>query len=386
MKTICIDCRYLGDRPSGIGEVVRGLVDHLPGLAPEMGFMLLRNPAHPGRLSSADNVVEQVVSAPANGPGTMWFLPRIVDLTGVDLFHATFNIMPAGLAMPCVTTVHDIMWLAQPHLCSSGPRGWLDRWFYGQGMERALRSASAITTVSKASADAMVQLAPSVSGRVHVARPGPSPRFRPLPAEAATLSGLGLSPDRRFVLTVGQYAPYKNHEGALRGFAHAFAGEEGIDLVLVQRRGGNTRRLLDLAGRLGIEGRVHILPTVGADTLIALYSSAAALLHPSFCEGFGMPLVEAMACGCPVVTADASAMPEVTGGAALLADPRDPASIGHCLRRVVSDAGLAAAMREKGLARVREITWAKFAARHLDVYREVLGSASATIRRASSSR
>jgi glycosyltransferase involved in cell wall biosynthesis len=96
------------------------------------------------------------------------------------------------------------------------------------------------------------------------------------------------------------------------------------------------------------------------------------LLHPSFIEGFGNPVAEAMACGCPVVTSNCSAMPEVAGGAALLVDPHDPASIAAALRRVTQDPALAAELRQLGLARAARLDWRAFAAANLALYRKVL--------------
>ncbi len=372
MKTVCIDCRYIGPRPSGIAEVVRGLVDHLPALAPDLRFLLLRHPAIEGRLSDADNVTERVVKHAANGPATMWWLPRVVDLGGVDLFHATANIMPAGLPMPCMVTVHDIMWLTQPRWCGTGLKGWIDRLFYGHGIMRALRSAKAIATVSAATAAAITDYHPSSADRTAVTLSGVSHRFRPAPPNPAVLQGLGLVPGRAFVLTVGQYAPYKNHEGAIRGFAHAFAGRPDIDLVLVQRSGSDSGRMLDLARRAGVGGRVHVCSAISEATLLSLYSSAVALLHPSFCEGFGNPVAEAMASGCPVVTSSVSAMAEVAGGAARLVDPRSVESIAAGLVDVVDDTGRAAKMRVAGRNRASSLNWRDYAKANLAIYRRVL--------------
>jgi glycosyltransferase involved in cell wall biosynthesis len=371
-QTVCIDCRYLGPRPSGIAEAVQALVDFLPAMAPDLDFLLLRSPAHAGPLSGAANVREVVVPQAANGPATMWWLPRVVDLTGVNLFHATFNIMPARLAMPCVVTVHDLMWLTDPALCASGSVGWLKALFHAHGIRRALNQAAAIATVSEASRSAIRVAAPAAAERTFVTRSGVSPEFAPAPPDEAALGALGLRPDRPFVLTVGQYAPYKNHEGALRAFALAFADGPPVDLVLVQRRGSGAGELMRLAESLGVAERVHLLAPIGRPALVQLYSMAAALLHPSFCEGFGNPLAEAMACGCPVVTSDVSAMPEVTAGAALLAPPSDPSAIAAALRTVVRDPRQAGILRAAGTARAATLTWSAFATANLAVYRHLL--------------
>lgn len=373
VPTICIDCRYIGPRPSGIAEVVRGLIDHLPAMAPDLSFRLLRHPAHDGRLTEADNVVEQVVPQAANGPATMWWLPEVVDLAGVDLFHATFNIMPAGLSMPCVVTIHDIMRLTHPELCRTGLRGEVERRFYGHGLRRAIRSAEAIAAISSATADAIAAYHPEATARTHVTRSGVSEQFRPRRADHTALSALGIAPGRPFVLTVGQDAPYKNHEGALRSFALAFAHRPDMELVMVRRGSGHDSRLAGLARSLGIDSRVRFLRTVSTDELVSLYGAASTLLHPSFAEGFGNPVVEAMACGCPVVTSSVSSMPEIAGGAALLADPNDIGAIANCLNRIAGSAVLARRMRAAGFIRARSMRWRDFAAANLSIYRRILG-------------
>src|SRR5579862_4666388 len=111
---ICIDCRYLRERPSGMAPMIQSLVDYLPGWAPEWRFLFLRHPKAKAPLSHAPNVTERVVHREANGPATLWFLPWFVDLRGVSLFHATFNILPFGLKMKTIVTINDVMWMTHP--------------------------------------------------------------------------------------------------------------------------------------------------------------------------------------------------------------------------------------------------------------------------------
>lgn len=373
MPTVMIDCRYLtAGGPSGIGAVLRSLIAHLPALAPDWHFRLLRHHGDGTPLSDAGNVSDLPVAAPANGPATMWWLPRLVDFSTVDLFHAPSNILPRAVPVPCVTTVHDLMWLTDPDLCNPRPWGRIERHFYRHGIARALRQSAALVTVSEATRAAIGAAFPAALARTTTVLSGVPDGFGPTgPADdnalPATLTG------QPYVLCVGQSAPYKNHSGALRGFAMASARHPDLHLVLVQRRGHGTAGLQQLARDLGVERRVHFLPAVAQPRLAALYRSASALLHPSLCEGFGVPLAEAMASGCPVITSDRSAMPEVTGGAALLVDPADPAAIGAAIVSVLERPDLAARMKADGLARARQLDGRAAAAGYLEVYRRVLG-------------
>ncbi len=372
MARVCIDCRYVNGRPSGIGEFVTALVEHMPRLAPDLDFVVLVAPGGQGELPSRPNVTEVVVKAAANGPGTMFWLPRLVDLRQIDLFHATFNILPAGLVMPCVTTIHDLMWLNLPEWCDTGLIRPVRQAFFAHGIRRALRRSDAIATVSEATKDAVVRRHPALADSTFVTRSGVADGFRPAPPDIPALAARGLDPSRRFVLTIGQFAPYKNHEMAVRAFALAAPGRGDADLVLVQRQGPHAARLLKLANSLGIGGRVRLLRTVSRNELVTLYGSASLLLHPSLCEGFGNPLAEAMACGCPVVTSNVSAAPEVTAGAAILTDPHDARNIANAIGRVLDDRRLALIMREAGLKRAAELTWESTAQANLAIYRRLL--------------
>lgn len=374
---IAIDCRYVRDRPSGIGAYVRGLIDWLPELAPDIDWILLRHHTAPKPLSRAPNVREKLVPFEASGPVTMWALPAVVRLRGVDLFHAPFNIAPAGLPVPYVTTIHDLMWLEQPGWCRRpGPWGAVETFYWQHGLRRALAGSQRIFTVSQASKDAIAARDPAAGARTHVTRLGIDAFFRPAEGEADR-AAIRAARQRwipraeRYVIAVGQLAGYKNHEGVVRSFALAFGADPSMHLVLVQRLGRGSR-LLPIVRAGGIEQRVHFLSGVPGEELRALMWGATALSHPSFMEGFGLPVAEALACGCPVVTSDRSAMPEVTAGNALHVDPYDDRAIADALVRLASDEALRADLRARGLARARELVWRKTAEQTLEVLRELV--------------
>ena len=172
-----------------------------------------------------------------------------------------------------------------------------------------------------------------------------------------------------FVLFVSSLWPYKNCDGLLRAWALARAELPGRQLVVVGpgRDEKYLAALHALADQLGISGDVVFIGGVPLDKTVEFYQAAEVFVYPSLNETFGLPILEAMACGCPVVTSDTSAMPETAGGAAILADPRDPASIA---RAIVEAVGSRDRLREAGLKRAAEFTWAATAASTLDVYRE----------------
>jgi glycosyltransferase involved in cell wall biosynthesis len=195
--------------------------------------------------------------------------------------------------------------------------------------------------------------------------------FKPGDRAAARAHVASYGVVRPFVLFVSSLWRYKNCDGLLRAWALARDDLGGRELVIVGP--GRDQRYLSelhaLAAALGIGTDVRFVGGVPLSEVARFYQAADASVYPSLNETFGLPILEAMACGCPVVTSDTSAMPEVAGGAAVLSDPRDPASIG---RAIVSALGPAAdSLRAAGLRRASQFTWAAAAAATLDVYREV---------------
>jgi glycosyltransferase involved in cell wall biosynthesis len=174
-----------------------------------------------------------------------------------------------------------------------------------------------------------------------------------------------------FVLFVSSLWPYKNCEGLLRAWALARGelGDRQLAIVGPARDEKYAAQLRSLVAELGISADVIFVGGVPLDETARFYQAADVLVYPSFNETFGLPILEAMACGCPVVTSNTSAMPEIAGGAAVLSDPKDPASIARAI--IEAAAPSRDRLRDAGLKRAGEFTWAATAASTLDVYREV---------------
>ncbi|MBI5532998.1 MAG: glycosyltransferase family 4 protein [Deltaproteobacteria bacterium] len=358
--------------------MVDALVRLVPPMMLDQTFLLLRHPLARARLSDSPNVTEVTLQAEANGPGTLWLLPRLVDLRSVRLFHAPSNILPAGLAMPTVTTVHDLMWLLHPELCRvPGPWGHVETMFYRDGIRRALRRSTRLVAISQATLADIRAVDRCAAQRCTVVAHGIEPVFSPSQGdqdqqECERVRATYAPGAARHVLAVGRSAPYKNHRKVVEAFLLAFGEDPATHLILIQRLGTEAQGLLELARALGAEGRVHVLPSLALQDLIALYRGALCLCQPSIIEGWGMPVGEALACGCPVVASRCAALREVLGEAAEYVDPHSTVSIAGGLRRIARDASARGRLIDAGLRRAREFTWQEYARAMAMVYRECL--------------
>jgi len=357
--------------------MVDALVRFVPPLMPDHEFLLLRHPLARSPLSTSPNVREVTLQAEANGPASLWMLPRLVDLSGVKLFHAPFNTLPAGLPMRTVTTVHDLMWVQRPEICRSpGLWGQVETRFYRNGIQRALRRSNRLIAISQATLDDIRRVNRGAAERTTVVPHGIEQSFSPgTPEErdgAEQVRARYASGARQHVLAVGRSAPYKNHRRVLESFLLAFADDPWTHLILIQRLGSEARELLEVARVAGAQSRVHVLGALPERDLVSLYRTALCLCQPSLFEGWGMPASEAIACGCPVIASGCAALAEVLGDAAEYVDPSSTLSISRALRRLARDPAHRARLVEAGLRRAAGFNWERSARATAEVYRSCL--------------
>jgi glycosyltransferase involved in cell wall biosynthesis len=283
----------------------------------------------------------------------------------VDAVHALSLGYPVATRKPFVVTIHDLGPLTHPEFFRN-----TRPWVMQRSLAQAVRQAAAIVCVSQSTADEVDRLVGNGIGqRIHVVPEGVSAEFFE-PADPASLAGLDLPPAGvPFVLSAGAISPRKNVQGVVKAMA-ALAADLPHHLVLVGGEGWDTDAVtLELRDRPALSGRVHLLGYVSDPALRALYAAAAVYVHPSLYEGFGLPVLEAMACGTPVVAADRTSLPEVVGEAGLLVDPLDTAALADDIRAICTDAAVAAAMSRKGRARAATFTWEDCARRIADLHR-----------------
>jgi len=293
-------------------------------------------------------------------------LRRQVRRAQADLVHFTRHLVPPtpGVRVPCIVTVHDVLPLREPQLYSAAIRT-----NYRLLTPRAVRRAVRVITGSQYTRGELTELLDVDPARIDVTPYGVDSRFRPAPADPRVLRArFGI--DRPFVACVGTLEPRKNLAGAVEAFARLTKHDRGTSLVVIGGRGWDAGATERAARR----ARAPIVLTghVSDEELVGLLGSARCFLFPSFYEGFGLPPLEAMACGTPVVAADRASLPEVTGGAALLVDPEDPEAMASTVHQVLEDEALAERLRELGLRQAARYSWDACAASTLVSYRHAL--------------
>ncbi|MGH2679213.1 MAG: glycosyltransferase family 4 protein [Actinomycetota bacterium] len=289
---------------------------------------------------------------------------------GVGLFHATEHLLPKLTRARSVFTLHDTAYLLFPeyHL----PR---NRIYLRTMMPRFLRRADRIIAVSENTRRDALRLYPLDPDKIQVIPEGVEPSFRP-DVEPGVVAGVrdryGLP--ARFILTVGTIEPRKNYPTLVEAYASLRARHSEVGLVIAGGRGWLFERFFEQVRSLGLDDHVVFTGHVPDDDMPALLNAAEVFAFPSEFEGFGLPPLEAMACGIPVVCSNAASLPEVVGEAGVLLPPRDVGGWVGALDRLLADAPLRAGFGARGLARARRFSWDAAAERTIEVYRSVLSS------------
>jgi glycosyltransferase involved in cell wall biosynthesis len=274
-------------------------------------------------------------------PLDAWRLSRALrKLTGNDLFFSPGYNTPLSCPCPFIFTIHDLSHIFCPE--NSSP---LVRLYYATIMKRACHRAAKILTVSEFTRGQIVDWSGVSAGKVFNVGCGVDAAYHP----NGELYGLPFP----YLLCVSNRKKHKNEFRIVEAFSKA-AVELQLHLVFT---GEPTRPLADRIERLGVASRVSFVGRVPEAKLPSLYRGATALVFPSLYEGFGLPVVEAMACGTPVLTANVAAMPETAGGAALFVDPTSVEQIADAIERIVSNTNLRERLRRDGLERARGFVW-----------------------------
>jgi glycosyltransferase involved in cell wall biosynthesis len=378
---IAIDARWIFPALSGIGVYTRELIRALAQIDGENHYRLLfQHPDLRDRTAADTGFRANPRFETALVPYGLFTLRNQALLPGTlrrfeaDVFHSPNYMMPllpaaAGRPRPRrVVTIHDVIPLMFP---DHAPKSRKSRLFplYRLLMLAIGRRADRIITVTEASrADVIRQLRIGAPEKVRAIHNGVAAMFSPAERPRST------DPQRpRSVLYVGRSDPYKNVAGLVRAFARLKALTSfPLRLRLAGARDARYPAAADLARQLGVAGDLEWLEALSQEELLAAYRAADVLALPSRYEGFGLPALEAMACGVPLVCGDCGALREVAADVALFAAPDDIEGLAQALRRLLTDPPLAAELARRGIERARLFDWRRTAAQTLDVYRQAL--------------
>jgi glycosyltransferase involved in cell wall biosynthesis len=362
-----LDARKLDD--FGIGTYLAGLIEEFARLGCPETLVAYRRPDRPvpSALAAAPTVRWRAEPAPLYSLRELWRLAWAARRDRVELYHAPHYVCPPVLPCPAVVTIHDLIHLRVP----DPDRPCLAPLYARVMLGLAVRRARWLITVSEASRQDLQARLGAPAARIRVIPNGVAAHFRPAADPAAldrALARLGVT--RPYFLFVGNPLPHKNLGGLLDAFA-PLPSTIGR-LVLVGIAAPRREAVVRACAARGIADRVTVLAPRPASDLPRLYQGATALVCPSLWEGFGLPALEAMACGTPVLAAARGGLPEVVGDAGLLVDPTHVDALREGLYNLAVHESLRETLAAAGLARARQFSWQRAAEATLAVYREAL--------------
>lgn len=370
MAHIGIDARLTYYTQGGIAQYTQHIISELAGITSPHTFTILQSRKDARNLAAGPNQRKAACWTPAHHKLERLALAVELLPRGLDLLHSPDFIPPLNGSFRSVITVHDLAFLRYPQFLTEESRA-----YYCQ-IGDAIKRADHIIAVSEATRADLVEMLGAPEYKITVVYEAASEQFRPpTPAEVNRIREKHnlLAP---YILFVSTIEPRKNIDGLLRAYAALIdMMPDAPQLVVVGGKGWLYDKTMALYDELKLGERVRWLGSVDYADLPALYGAAEVFCLPSFYEGFGLPPLEAMACGAPVVVSGRASLPEVVGEAGLTVDPDDPSSIAGALHRVLTDSALAADLRAKGLTRAEMFSWARAARETLAVYERTLDRA-----------
>lgn len=363
------DGRGFSSPAAGIRRYSTELVRALLSLGEPLEIVALGG--NPDRIPSGVERVSESAHPPSNAGWTLIGLPRTASRARVDVIHAPAYTAPFWAGVPVVLTIHDVSYEIHPEWYPYR-RDWLRRYFY----RRSATAAARVLTVSAFSASEISAAYGVPRSRITVTPLGVHSAFgagdRNLPLD------LPANVTEPFVLHVGDLHERRNLPVVVDAVIAArrhFGSSVALSLVLAGVDRGVRDGLCAMASEAGVPDAVVALGAVSEERVHALYRGATALVYPSLYEGFGLPLIEAMASGTPVLASHEASIPEVLGGAGVLLDPYDVGAWRDAIVHLVNDEALRNDLRARGLARAATFTWQRTARLTLDVYREAARAA-----------
>jgi glycosyltransferase involved in cell wall biosynthesis len=365
--------RHAGYRQAGIHNYIQQLIRHLPAVDPSLRYSVFAGCTLESNDGVARDLDWQISRWPTQNPWgritwEQFIQPWALRRENVDLMHALAFVAPIFSRTPTVVTVHDLSFLRFP-----GRFRPANRWYLSTMTRLSCRRAQRVIAVSQATADETRRLLGVPAESIDVIPHGVEhDRFRPLPDDQVEAFRKNKGLPEQFVLFVGTLEPRKNLVTLIKAFGQTRAVQKGVALVVVGGKGWYYQEVFRQVEALDLTDVVYFAGFVPDVELPLWYNAATVFVYPSIYEGFGMPLLEAMACGTPVIGSSASCLPEVVADAGALVAPRDTTGLARLLDRLLRDVDLRTELSRKGLDRAADFTWGATAAATVASYRQSL--------------
>ncbi len=373
---ICIDVSPAVHGRAGIGRYVLELVTALIGQDTTLEYTIFYNRAHEAQIPVSWQHLERIAFPLRDKPWRLQvLLAHLAKLSqdrlfpNVGLFHATDNLLPCLKKTHSVLTVYDLAFRFYPETFTT-----LNRWFQLLTMGTFLYRAHAVIAISQNTKRDVAQLYGVDESKITVVYGGVNSRFQPASISEIEHVRTRYHLPERYILFVGSIEPRKNLKALLAAFSAIKQQREAIDsikLVIAGKRGWLYADFFQQLRTSGLENEIILPGFIADEDLPALYSAADVFVFPSWYEGFGLPVLEAMACGTPVVCSNVSSLPEVAGEAALMVAPNDVRGFCEAITRTLTDAVLRQELIGRGFRQAARFTWEKTAQQTLAVYEQV---------------
>ena len=366
---IAIDARKLSD--FGIGTYIRNLIAALGALDQEDRYILFAGQQASEKLGDLPENFRVVVErSPSYSIRELMALSWRLFRLEIDLYHSTHYVLPAVVPCRAVVTIHDIIHLLYPEFLPSTLA-----YFYAQRMiRRSLSRGDRIIAVSQNTKTDLMDYFKVDGRKIRVVYSGVTDRYRAKLSQAtisARLNEFGI--DQPYLLFVGNPKPHKNLDNVVKAYARSLEILDfDADLVCVGDREGMEFKVRQRAEQLGLGDRIRLVGHVPEEALPALYQGATLFVFPTLYEGFGLPVVEAMASGVPVITSKTSALREIAEGYSHLVNPLDVEEIAKAIAQCMADPEHREALKKLGLRRADDFRWPRTAEQTLEVYRAAL--------------
>lgn len=370
---IGIDATALPKKPAGAGNYIIQLIRALVEIEREYEFIIFaQHSGHPLiNLSDHENIAWRLFPDRKPGSRLLWeqvVFPKHVRDAGIDLLHSLHYTQPLNLSCHTAVTFHDMTFFLYPQVHTR-----IRRMYFPLAIRASAKRADALIAVSESTRQDAIQILDIPPQRITTTQLGHDPAFKPIRDDLIRREVREkYKLPERFILYVGTVEPRKNLPLLIRAYQRLVAAGSDYELVVVGRHGWMYGEVYNQIEASNLQERIHLAGYVDQADLPVVYNLASLFVYPTLYEGFGLPALEALACGVPVITTDTSSLPEIVAEAGVLIPLDDEQALFEAMKSVLKDRKLRQDMIQKGLIQAKKFTWKRTAQKTLQVYRRVL--------------